>query len=195
MNENWDGWCDKYINPLLINKEYELIIDEVASNILEFPLFKEEFCEELIELAKHHGGWTTDRHEFYPTTDMLLDSLGMQKIYNRVINQFVVPLGRWFWNLEGKRWEDNHDDETFLVKYVPEEQAHLSLHHDNSLLTCVVKLNDEFTGGGTYFPMYKTLVQPKRIGNAFLHPGHITHRHGARPVTAGSRYVLVSFIQ
>lgn len=28
-----------------------------------------------------------------------------------------------------------------------------------------------------------------------LHPGSITHKHGARPVTEGTRYVVVSFIR
>jgi hypothetical protein len=28
-----------------------------------------------------------------------------------------------------------------------------------------------------------------------LHPGNITHKHGARPVTEGTRYVVVSFIK
>jgi hypothetical protein len=26
-----------------------------------------------------------------------------------------------------------------------------------------------------------------------LHPSNITHKHGARPVTEGTRYVIVSF--
>lgn len=190
---NWEEWCSKYINPLVRNKEYELVTDEVISNVLEFPLFTKRFCDELIQLAETNGNWTKDRHKYYPTTDMLVDNLQMNKIYNRVINEFVVPLGAWFWVLEGNEWTNN-SDETFIIKYVPEEQAHLSLHHDFSKLTCVVKLNDDFSGGGTYFSQYKKLLQPKNIGNAVLHPGQITHRHGARPVTAGVRYVAVSFI-
>jgi GR25 family glycosyltransferase involved in LPS biosynthesis len=191
---NWEEWCSKYINPLLKNREFELITDEITSGVLEFPLFTKKFCDELIQLAETDGNWTTDRHEFYPTTDMLVDNLKIQKIYNDVVNLFVVPLGVWFWKLEGKTWIDNNPDETFIIKYVPEQQSHLSIHHDNSKLTCVVKLNDDFSGGGTYFPNSKALVQPKRIGNAVLHPGQITHRHGARPVTGGVRYVAVSFI-
>ena len=52
----------------------------------------------------------------------------------------------------------------------------------------------DFTGGGTYFPKYKCLVNPTEIGMATLHPGNITHKHGARPTTSGTRYVVVSFI-
>jgi len=28
-----------------------------------------------------------------------------------------------------------------------------------------------------------------------LHPGMVTHRHGARPITMGKRYIIVSFIR
>ena len=59
----------------------------------------------------------------------------------------------------------------------------------------LVKLNDEYDGGGTWFPKYNKLIDPSRIGTATLHPGIITHRHGARQVYAGRRYVLVSFMR
>jgi hypothetical protein len=59
----------------------------------------------------------------------------------------------------------------------------------------VVKLNDEFNGGGTYFPKYKILSNPDGVGKCTLHPGQITHKHGARPITEGVRYVLVSFLR
>ena len=53
----------------------------------------------------------------------------------------------------------------------------------------------QFKGGGTYFPKFKHLANPKEIGMCTLHPGNITHKHGARPVTKGTRYVVVSFIK
>ena len=193
-DENWDDWCKKYIAPQILSKEYELIVDEPCSNVFTFPFFTKSFCEEIILLGEKKE-WTTSRHEFYPTTDNLLEELGMEKIYNRIINEFVRPLAIWAWKLEGKSW-DILRDESFIIKYTPEEQAHLGLHHDYSNITTLVNLNaGEFKGGGTYFPKYKTLVNPQEIGVMTLHPGNITHKHGARPVTEGTRYVVVSFIK
>ena len=192
-NEDWRLWCEKYVNQQLRDKEFELILDDWGNNILEFPLFTPEFCSEVIELANTLE-WTTDRHNYYPTTDMLIDKLGMKELYNRVINDFVYPVAVWYWELGGEWTRNYHKDESFIAKYTPDKQAHLSVHHDRDPLTCLVKLNDDFTGGGTYFPQYKTLVQPKQVGHAIIHPGHLTHRHGARPVLTGERYVLVSFI-
>ena len=97
-------WCKKYISPQIINQEYDLIIDEPAPHVYVFPFFTKRFCKQLIKLGEQFD-WTTDRHKFYPTTDNLLGKLGMDKIYNKLINEFVRPLAiNRFW-LEGKTWD------------------------------------------------------------------------------------------
>jgi len=191
---DFEAWSKKYIHPMIRSQEFELLTDEPAPNIYNFPFFTKVFCSELIELSEKHK-WTTDRHEFYPTTDNLLKVLGMDKIYNKVINTYVRPLAIWAYSLEGKVW-DHLRDESFIIKYPHNQQSHLSLHHDFSHITTLVNLNPgEFKGGGTYFPKYKLNVNPDEIGVMTLHPGNITHKHGARPVTEGTRYVVVSFIK
>ena len=193
-SNNWEKWCEKYIHPMVKNGEYQLLVDEPATHVYTFPFFTKIFCDEIIELGEKQK-WENDRHEFYPTTDNLLEILGMDKIYNKLINQFVRPLAIWAYGLEGKSWE-TLEDESFIIRYKPDEQSHLSLHHDFSNITTLVNLNSgEFKGGGTYFPKYKTNVNPIEPGIMTLHPGNITHKHGARPVTEGTRYVIVSFIR
>lgn len=191
---DWQKWIDTYINPAIARKEFELMIDELGPSIIEFPLFTAKFCEDLILLAETKGQWTEGRHQFYPTNDMLMEVIGMKDIYRRVIQEFVAPLATWYWTLEGQGW-DTVEDETFIIRYKADRQGHLSLHHDYSSYTLGVKLNDEFEGGGTYFPAYKVLANPSRVGNAILHPGMISHRHGGRPVFSGTRYITVSFIR
>lgn len=170
------------------------MIDEPAPHVYVFPFFNKRFCKELIQLGEKQE-WTTGRHKFYPTTDNLLEVLGMDKIYNKLINTLVRPLAIDRYQLEGDTW--NHlRDESFIIKYPHDAQAHLSLHHDHSNITTLVNLNPgEFEGGGTYFPKYKCNVNPKEYGVMTLHPGNITHKHGARAVTSGTRYVVVSFIK
>jgi|TARA_B110000438_G_C15816196_1_gene652048 GR25 family glycosyltransferase involved in LPS biosynthesis len=192
--EDWEAWSKKYINPLLMNKEYDLITDEPAPHVYVFPLFTEIFCKQLIALSETID-WTTDRHKFYPTTDNLLSELKMDGIYNKIINDYVRPYAIDRFKLDGTDWNELRD-ESFIIKYPHDKQAHLGVHHDYSNITTLVNLNPgEFEGGGTYFPKYKTNINPKQIGVATLHPGNITHKHGARPVTKGTRYVVVSFIK
>jgi len=190
-DSNWEEWCNKYINPHLRKGQYQLMVDEIGPNIIEFPLFTEQFCNEIVALAEENT-WVTDRHTFYPTTDQTMESLGMQPIYQRVLEEFVYPIWVWFWELAGNDWNILHS-ENFIAKYDTENQGSLNLHHDSSLITLNVRLNDDFKGGGTYLPKYKLTTQPRKMGNAMAHPGKITHLHGGRPVEEGTRYILVTF--
>lgn len=188
---NWEEWCSKYINPFILKGQYRLMVDEIGPNIIEFPLFTERFCNELVTLAEQYE-WVTDRHTYFPTTDQTLEVLGMQEIYQKVLEEFVYPIWIWFWELDGEEW-GRLTSENFIAKYDTVNQGSLEIHHDMSQLTLNVRLNDDFKGGGTFIPRYKTTLQPKKIGNAMAHPGQITHKHGGRPVEEGTRYILVSF--
>lgn len=190
------SWADKFLSPSIKTKEWDLITDEIDpkgfSNIFLTPFFTEEFCKEIIEEAENSKRWTRKRHEFYPTTDMLIETIGMDKIYEEVLKEYLYPMAIGLWDLEGKTWKAL-ESESFIIKYIPNEQAHLSFHHDSSLFTGLVTLNDGFEGGGTMFKRQKTCVR-QPIGTMALHPGNITHKHGARPITSGLRYVIVSFV-
>jgi hypothetical protein len=86
------------------------------------------------------------------------------------------------------------ENESFIVKYDLDSegyQADLSIHHDLADYTFVLGLNDEYEGGGTWFPRQKVLIN-RDVGGVTVHPS-ITHRHGARAVTSGTRYVLITF--
>lgn len=190
-DSNWQEWCNKYINPYLLKGQYRLMIDEIGPNIIEFPLFTERFCKELIYLAEQYE-WVTDRHEFFPTTDQTMEMLGMQDIYQKVLEEFVYPIWIWYWELDGEEWKTLRS-ENFIAKYDTLNQGSLDIHHDMSAITLNVRLNDEFKGGGTFIPRYKLTVQPHKVGWAMSHPGQITHKHGGRPVELGTRYILVSF--
>lgn len=193
-DSDWDAWKEKYVNLSVSKGEYDLMVDDKGDNIYEFNLFTPKFCRDAIALAEAKDKWTIDRHEFYPTNDVLLPEIGLNDIYNRVLDEIVRPLSIHLWNLEGKSW-DAFSNENFMAIYTTDRQSHLSLHHDRSHLTLVIKLNDEFSGGGTWFPKYQKLINPEVVGTAALHPGMVTHRHGARPITAGKRYIIVSFIR
>jgi len=192
---------DDYIDSLESNgekvtnsaklKEWDLILNEVCDNVYSWPLLTKHFCNHIICQAEKYGNWTEGRHEFYPTHDMTLDTIGLQDEYCEILKEYVYPAAIHKWNLEGKTWK-NLNFENFIIKYLPDKQSHLSLHHDNSRVTAVVALNDEFEGGGTYFERQKALHK-NPVGHVSIHPGSITHRHGARPITSGVRYILVTF--
>jgi len=190
------AWHRKFLVPGMIKKEWDLFVDEEFDGTYAYPFFTKEFCNKIIEEAEHAQVWTFARHEFYPTTDFVLTEIGFDKIYYDLLWEFVMPMAIHKFGLEGKGW-DQLQAENFLARYTPDTQGHLSLHHDNSHITALVNLSEkdiDYEGGGTWFWRQKYLSRPPQ-GYISVHPGNITHKHGARPVLSGKRYIIVSFMK
>lgn len=190
------AWHRKFLVPGLIKKEWDLFVDEEFDGAFVYPLFTKEFCNKIIEEAEHAQVWTFARHEFYPTTDFVLTEIGFDKIYYDLLWEFVMPMAIHKYGLEGKGW-DQLTAENFLARYTPDTQGHLSIHHDHSHITALVNLSEkdeDYLGGGTWFWRQKKLSKPPQ-GYVSVHPGNITHKHGARPVLDGKRYIIVSFMR
>ncbi len=188
--ERKDEWINKYIAAGIRTGDIDLVVDELGPDIYGFPLFTDAFCYELVEQAEKQGKWTTARHEFYPTTDVLLTELGLDEMYHQVLQTFCHPIPRKLWRLEGTHW-DNMVEENFMARYRANEQQLLSIHQDYADYTFTVGLNSGFDGGGTWFVRQKILANPKS-GYCTLFPC-ITHPHGGRPTVKGTRYIVVSF--
>jgi hypothetical protein len=78
-----------------------------------------------------------------------------------------------------------------VLKYSVESgHVGVELHHDRCDVTANLALNQGYCGGGTHFPAAHTTVVLQE-GEFLLHPGSLVH--GGRPVTWGSRYVMVFF--
>ena len=198
LYQYWDdtsSWHKKFLVPGMIKKEWDLFVDEELDSVFTYPLFTTDFCNKLIEEAEHAKVWTYARHEFYPTTDFVLTEIGFDKIYYDLLWEFVMPMAIHKFGLEGKGW-DQLAAENFLARYSPDTQGHLSIHHDNAHITALVNLSstDDYVGGGTWFWRQKKLSRPPQ-GYVSVHPGNITHKHGARPIMSGKRYIIVSFMK
>jgi hypothetical protein len=188
---HWDDWANKYIAPGARTGDIDLILESLGPEIYHFPLFTPLFCQDFIAEAEQQNQWTTGRHQYYPTTDVLLTTLNLAAMYQKVLEVFCHPIARKQWRLEGDRWLNTMQDESFMARYRAEDQQLLSVHQDYADYTFTVGLNTDFEGGGTWFPRQQILANPKN-GYCTLFPC-ITHPHGGRPTTKGKRYIIVSF--
>jgi hypothetical protein len=187
------AWAKKTIVTGIRDKQWDLMVEELGPEIYGFPLFTPEMCDMLIDEAEAAEKWTKARHEFYPTTDMLLDEIGLQGMYTHVLENYCHPIARHIWKLEGTKWHAELTAENFIARYIDTEQAALDIHQDFADYSFTVGLNTDFEGGGTWFPRQQILANPKS-GYCVLFPS-VTHRHGGRPTTKGKRYIIVSFVK
>tara|TARA_Y100001963_G_C6788253_1_gene454110 strand:+ start:4321 stop:4938 length:618 start_codon:yes stop_codon:yes gene_type:complete len=190
---DWDKWTERFIHPQTRVKDWDAIVEEKGTDIYTWPIFTEEFCRLIIEEADDANVWQESRHDFYPTTDFVLDDLNLNDMYKKVLHEYGYPIAKYVWGLEGDSWLEKMVAESFMAKYTPAAQGHLDSHIDNSNYTLTVALNEDFTGGGTWYHRQKTLIKAP-TGHCCLFPMP-THKHSGRYIDSGTRYIIVSFCQ
>ena len=190
---DWNRWKKRFIHPQARVKDWDAIVEEVGTELYVWPIFTEEFCKLIIEEAEHRNIWTVARHEHYPTTDFVLTEIGLNDMYERVLQEYGYSVAKHVWGLTGKEWGENMKSENFLAKYDPKAQGHLDSHLDKSNYTITLALNEEFEGGGTWYNKQKTLIKAP-TGYVCLFPMP-THKHSGRWIKKGTRYIIVSFCQ
>lgn len=57
---------------------------------------------------------------------------------------------------------------------------------------CVIYLNDDYSGGKTYYPEHNFEIKPES-GKLAIHLGDCNHRHGVTPIVGNTRYTIASF--
>ena len=56
----------------------------------------------------------------------------------------------------------------------------------------VIYLNENYSGGQTYYPNFEFEIQPV-AGSLAVHPSDLLHYHGVREVVGSTRYTIVMF--
>lgn len=198
----------KEINAKLKNKYGDIIddINEIMDEkaILKYNRFLQRFhytkvytldlCRYIINESEKHaannGGWTTKRHINYPTTDLPVEKI--PSIFGLVLETLhtIVKKVKKSYGLKDDMVVGVQD--LFIVKYKDNEQNGLDMHCDNSFLSFNILLsdNEDFEGGGTYFDDGLTAYLEQ--GDILIHSSKI--KHAGLPITKGTRYLLVGFL-
>jgi hypothetical protein len=152
-------------------------------------------CAEIIRVAEMHakrvGGWETDRHDDYPTTDFDTADIPELKfpIQNIVYREIIPKMTKEF-KLDPLKLGI---EEIFIAKYSAKkgEQKSLAKHVDGSDFSFVIALNSGFEGGGTKFS--NGLVKSPKVGSAVGFCGQTKHQ--GLKVTSGTRYIMAGFLK
>lgn len=155
----------------------------------------ENVCNIIVANANKVGeenGWTTKRHNNYPTTDLpvtMLSEPTQFTILCRVSD--ILDKAKVLYCLSDTCSMNVKD--IFVVKYAPSQQSILGMHCDGEILTFQIALSslEDYEGGGTEY-CDGCIVKPNK-GALTIQSGFV--KHAGVPITKGVRYVLVGFVE
>lgn len=201
-----NAWAKKYLHPdfyKVIDKWNELPYTEPCGWVFEFPFVNDLFCDHLIDEVNNLNTWSPGGNsevkdkrinnvENVPTVDIHMSQIGFRKQWEQIIFTYISGIVSELYS----PFKTNGLNIAFVVKYDMEGQIKLNRHHDASAYSLTITLNTpdiDFKGGGTNYVKQNTIVRGKK-GYAVLHPGRLTHYHEGLPITEGTRYIMVSFV-
>ena len=152
-------------------------------------------CNDIIHEGEQYGythGWTTKRHDDYPTTDNLIeDHWSCYSLLKRKIETQLYTRFEKIYQLKPNKLKI---EEIFIAKYNGDNQDAqntLEYHEDGCEFSFIVALNDSYSGGGTHFSKDNKTIH-LNSGDVVIFCGQA--RHGGVPVTKGTRYILPGFL-
>ena len=165
------------------------------------PLLTSKECDAIVSAAeqvtsKTGRGWDTGRHRHYATEDVPLSEVPRATaILAAHLEAELYPfISRHFCGSPTACNITLRDG--FIVRYLPERQPSLDMHRDGHHVSFNLALSTpliDFSGGGTGFKRLQERIIHSPKGHALVHGGAV--EHSGEAITAGSRYLVVGFLQ
>lgn len=164
---------------------------------------KKDDCEYLVNSVKNSDVWSDAGGDFWKGRAINLGDLKKADIYafnialnarNKVAQKIKELYGyekiysdlfqviRWFPGTE----QPPHADDMKNINDVGYEWFY---HRE---IASIIYLNDDYTGGKTYYPQYNIFIDPE-CGKLAIHPGDESHLHGVTKINDKIRYTLAGF--
>jgi prolyl 4-hydroxylase len=173
-----------------------------SPKIVENFLTKDD-CQYLIDVATSIEKWETGGNEFWDNR-----SLNAVNIYNNVdkmAGRLLYVIREKIGEAIKEQYKLDHDvypDLCQIVRWFPGQEQHP--HADDMKNTqgndwfhhreygAILYLNDNYSGGHTYYPNHNFDIKPK-TGTLAIHLGDEEHLHGVTKVENNMRYTIASF--
>ena len=158
-----------------------------VKTLIEENFLKPEECDSLIKKYEEHANFPIGKQKIIPwDTTSSLELFGEkgnncpQFLFNKVSESAFKVNGsvlHWF---QIVKWPSPN----------PGKHLHWDKAQETTSLACIIYLNDNFSGGETYFEDGTKFSAVK--GRALFFDGNY-HKHGVKSVDHGDRYVLAGW--
>ena len=178
---NSSNICEK-LYRMYDNEKYDILT----------KLILKDNCNKIINEAEDYGtknGWTNNRHKEYPTYDNLITKdWKCHPFIENICKQKIYPTVAEMYNIDSK---DIGITEIFIAKYDMKHKQELDAHRDGSEFSFIIALNDDFSGGGTYFIDTKKHISLEK-GDCLVFSGQ--NKHKGVKIQSGTRYIIAGFL-
>jgi len=160
--------------------------DILDRDMLVVDFMTQSQCEDLINIADTHGGWESLEYDKFPAREIRMKELGLWEELEKHWQKYLYPIIEEYWapiEMYGLR-------DAFVMRYSTDTQTCLPYHHDASLVTGSVKLNDDYEGAELLFRRQGISNKDIPVGRAILFPGQVTHGHECTELLSGVKYSL-----
>lgn len=161
-------------------------VEQIHRDMLLVDFMTQDQCERLIEIADEHGGWGSLEYDKFPAQEIRMRALDLWEDLDHAWKTHIVPAVEKYWTplqMYGLR-------DGFVMRYAMDTQTSLNLHHDASLVTGSVKLNNDYEGADLIFPRQGISNRDIPVGKMILFPSAVTHGHECLPLQSGVKYSL-----
>jgi hypothetical protein len=192
------GDKDKYIfgqiveklgyQPNVVDFVPTTFYDVMDTDMLTVSFLDQDQCKKLIKLAEDVGSWTPMPGDKFPAQEIRLRDISPD-LYSQLEDhwtKYIKPLCEQYWS----PMLHTSIRDAFVMKYTVDTQRSLPLHHDASLVTASIKLNDDYEGADLVFPRQSKSNKDIPVGEAILFPGQVTHGHMCEELISGTKYSL-----
>ena len=187
-DSDFNLWKSRNIRKEFLSYEWNMMVQEVAPDVFEFPFFNTKFCDDLVEILKTIN-WDQVNRWGTPVFSTNLKKFNLEKIMTHLVHDYIFSIVQKEWHLEGKKWKLLQPDNNVLKL---QEGQEIRMHHDDVHISMYCKLDDESKGGDLVFEKYGKTIVPKQ-GYIYMYPGQITHRYGMKRVDKNDRYFLMTY--
>lgn len=160
--------------------------DVIDRDMLIVNFMTQSQCEDLINIADKHGNWGSLNYDKFPAQEIRMKELGLFDELENHWKKNLYPIIEEYWRpilMYGLR-------DAFVMRYAMDTQTSLANHHDASLVTGSVKLNDDYEGAELIFHRQNISNKNIPVGRCILFPGQVTHGHECMELKSGVKYSL-----
>jgi hypothetical protein len=166
----------------------------VDKDIITTPFWTEEFCNQLVEVAKFYD-YKFKAHE-QQADNLSYNALYFSQLSQYVFEDYVQHYARDLLPIIKKVWPHTVIggwQSPFILKYSVDGKRELRPHHDMSAISFNIKLNDGYQGGYLEFPRQEFSNKDVPIGHLIMWPSCVTHYHQVPPIQSGVKYSVTGW--